>query len=173
MHDIRGLASDTVIIVPLISQQHNVDCCYTADHMPLNTGSKWLLIFILLLNSIYKKSNLISQYSGLQQCSLWIELDENCISSETKTRLCMLPLKNDYWLFFLFFSFTAWYALMHSFFHLKFGGGPPTWSLQIAVVTACLGNSAGIYIFILASNDRWGYLNKLCWEIHQESDRPR
>lgn len=175
MHDIRGLALGTVINTSLISQQHNVDRCYAADHLSLNTGSKLLLIFILLLNSIYKVSKLLSQYSGPQQCSLWTELGENWVPSKIKTRLCMLPLKIDDLLFSLFFSFTAWHALMLtlSFSHLKFGGGPPPWCLQIAVVTACLGNGAGIYIFIPGSNDRWGYLNKLGWEIHQESDRPR
>lgn len=173
MHDIRGLALDTVINTSLISQQHNVDYCCAADHLSLHTGSNWLLIFMSLLNSLYKLSKLLSKYSGPQQCSLWTELRENWVSSKIKTRQCMLPLKSDDLLFSLFFSFTAWYALVLSFPHLEFGGGPPPWCLQIAVVTACLGKSAGIYIFIPSFNDRWGYLNKLCWEIHQESDRPR
>lgn len=168
MRDTRG---STVINMSLISQQHNVDCCYAADHLSLKNGSKWLLKFIWLLNSVYKVSKLLNQYSEPQQCSFWTELGENWVSLKIKTRV--RPLKIDDLLFSLFFSFTAWCALMLFFSLFKFGGGPTPWCLQIAIITACLGNCARIYIFIPGSNDRWDYLNTLCWEIHQESDRPR
>lgn len=66
MHDIRDLAWDTVINTSLISQQHNVDCCYVADHLSLNTDSKWIIVNLLLLISIDKANKLLSLYGELQ-----------------------------------------------------------------------------------------------------------
>lgn len=66
MHDIRDLAWDTAINTSLISQQHNVDCRYVADHLSLNTGSKWIIVNLLLLNSIHKVNKLLRLYGELQ-----------------------------------------------------------------------------------------------------------
>lgn len=66
MHDIRDLARDTVINTSLISQQHNVDCCYGADHLSLNTDSKWIIVNLLLLISIDKANKLLSPSGELQ-----------------------------------------------------------------------------------------------------------